>query len=46
VVAGADAVEAGAAREAEAGWREIRRLVEVKYLVGGWDFQVAVVRRH
>lgn len=29
-----------------AGWREIRRLLEVKYVVGGWDFQVAVVRRH
>lgn len=28
------------------GWREIRRLLEIKYLVGGWDFQVAVVRRH
>lgn len=28
------------------GWREIRRLLEVKYLVGGWDFQIAVVRRH
>lgn len=28
------------------GWREIRRLLELKYLVGGWDFQVAVVRRH
>jgi hypothetical protein len=28
------------------GWREIRRLLEVKYIVGGWDFQVAVVRRH
>lgn len=38
-------------REAEeansvGGWREIRRLLEVKYVVGGWDFQVAVVRRH
>jgi hypothetical protein len=37
-------------REAEeansvGGWREIRRLFEIKYLVGGWDFQVAVVRR-
>lgn len=32
--------------EVETGWREIRRLVEVKYLVGGWDFQIAVVRRH
>ncbi|KAH9939103.1 uncharacterized protein BXZ73DRAFT_76238 [Epithele typhae] len=28
------------------GWREIKRLLEVKWLVGGWDFQVAVVRRH
>lgn len=28
------------------GWREIKRLLEIKYLVGGWDFQVAVVRRH
>jgi len=28
------------------GWREIRRLFELKYFVGGWDFQVAVVRRH
>lgn len=28
------------------GWREIKRLLEVKYLVGGWDFQIAVVRRH
>ncbi|KZT07214.1 uncharacterized protein LAESUDRAFT_699007 [Laetiporus sulphureus 93-53] len=27
------------------GWREIRRLLEVKYIVGGWDFQIAVVRR-
>ena len=35
------------AEEASAvgGWREIRRLLEIKYLVGGWDFQVAVVRR-
>ncbi|THH06236.1 hypothetical protein EW145_g4220, partial [Phellinidium pouzarii] len=30
----------------EPGWREIKRLVEVKYMVGGWDFQIAVVRRH
>ncbi|EGN96898.1 hypothetical protein SERLA73DRAFT_75747 [Serpula lacrymans var. lacrymans S7.3] len=34
------------AEEAGAGWREIRRLLEVKYIVGGWDFQIAVVRRH
>lgn len=30
----------------EPGWREIKRLVEIKYIVGGWDFQIAVVRRH
>ena len=29
-----------------AGWREMKRLLEVKYVVGGWDFQIAVVRRH
>lgn len=34
------------AEEGSAEWREIRRLLEVKYIVGGWDFQVAVVRRH
>ncbi|KAI0339693.1 hypothetical protein BDW22DRAFT_1380418 [Trametopsis cervina] len=28
------------------GWREIKRLLEVKYIIGGWDFQVALVRRH
>ncbi|KAG6836502.1 hypothetical protein H0H93_007431 [Arthromyces matolae] len=28
--------------EGISGWREIRRLVEIKYLVGGWDLQVAV----
>jgi len=32
--------------EEGAGWREIKRLLEVKYIVGGWDFQIAVVRRH
>jgi hypothetical protein len=32
--------------EGSAGWREIKRLLEVKYIVGGWDFQIAVVRRH
>lgn len=30
----------------EPGWREIKRLIEMKYIVGGWDFQIAVVRRH
>ncbi|KAF9233743.1 hypothetical protein BU15DRAFT_90235 [Melanogaster broomeanus] len=34
------------AEEVGTGWREIRRLVEIKYIVGGWDFQIAVVRRH
>jgi hypothetical protein len=33
------------AEGAAGGWREIRRLVEIKYLYGGWDLQVAVVRR-
>ncbi|KAJ3918713.1 hypothetical protein F5877DRAFT_42008 [Lentinula edodes] len=28
------------------GWREMRRLFEIKYVFAGWDFQVAVVRRH
>ena len=31
--------------EVRSGWREIRRLLELKYIVGGWDFQVALVRR-
>lgn len=36
----------GDAKDVEqAGWREIRRLFELKYIVGGWDFQVALVRR-
>ena len=30
----------------QTGWREIKRLLEVKYIFGGWDFQVALVRRH
>ncbi|KAI6001088.1 hypothetical protein F5J12DRAFT_844899 [Pisolithus orientalis] len=34
------------AEEVSKGWREIRRLMEIKYIVGGWDFQIAVVRRH
>ena len=39
----ADEKEVG---DVSTGWREIKRLLEVKYVVGGWDFQVAVVRRH
>ncbi|OJT13504.1 hypothetical protein TRAPUB_9969 [Trametes pubescens] len=27
-------------------WREMKRLLEFKYVLGGWDFQIAVVRRH
>jgi hypothetical protein len=38
--------DVGEAGEMSGGWREVRRLVEVKYIVGGWDFQIAVVRRH
>ncbi|KAJ3774493.1 hypothetical protein FB446DRAFT_728658 [Lentinula raphanica] len=30
----------------DSGWREMRRLFEIKYVFGGWDFQVAVVKRH
>jgi hypothetical protein len=26
-------------------WKEMKRLLEVKYIFGGWDFQVALVRR-
>ena len=28
------------------GWRELRRLMELRYIFGGWDLVVAVVRRH
>jgi len=28
------------------GWRELRRLMELRYIFGRWDFVVAVVRRH
>jgi hypothetical protein len=38
--------DAGSGGEMRSGWREVRRLVEVKYILGGWDFQIAVVRRH
>jgi hypothetical protein len=36
----------GEVGEITGGWREVKRLVEVKYMAGGWDFQIAVVRRH
>ncbi|KDQ19629.1 hypothetical protein BOTBODRAFT_126512 [Botryobasidium botryosum FD-172 SS1] len=35
----------GRAEAQAAGWREVKRLVEVKYILGGWDFVIAVVRR-
>ncbi|KAJ7708750.1 hypothetical protein B0H17DRAFT_1030752 [Mycena rosella] len=28
------------------GWREIRRLIEVKYIAWGYDVHIALVRRH
>jgi hypothetical protein len=28
------------------GWREIKRLVELKYAIGGWDLFIGIVRRH
>jgi hypothetical protein len=28
------------------GWREIRRLIEVKHLAWGYDVHLALVRRH
>jgi len=27
-------------------WRELQRLMELRYIFGGWDFVVAVIRRH
>ncbi|KAF9068432.1 hypothetical protein BDP27DRAFT_1448460 [Rhodocollybia butyracea] len=27
-------------------WREMRRLFEIKYILGGWDLQLAAVKRH
>lgn len=38
--------DVGSLEQVGGEWREIRRLFEVKYLVGGWDLQIAVVRRH
>ncbi|KAJ3983267.1 hypothetical protein F5890DRAFT_1524238 [Lentinula detonsa] len=42
----AEAQVLGGAAGPSTGWREMRRLFEIKYIFGGWDFQVAVVRRH
>jgi hypothetical protein len=30
----------------QTSWQEIQRLMEIKYLIGGWDFQIAVVCCH
>jgi hypothetical protein len=49
LISPADFVYIGEARpetEGGGGWRELRRLVEVKYVFGGWDLQIAAVRRH
>ena len=43
IYVGTDMGEMG---EMSGGWREVKRLVEVKQIVGGWDLQIAVVRRH
>ncbi|KAG8920104.1 hypothetical protein FRC02_001154 [Tulasnella sp. 418] len=32
-------------KDGSSGWREVRRLFEIKYGLVGWDFVVAVVRR-
>ncbi|KAJ7746796.1 hypothetical protein DFH07DRAFT_942614 [Mycena maculata] len=37
--------ELGEGEEAR-GWREIRRLIEVKYIAWGYDVHIALVRRH
>ncbi|KAJ7230566.1 hypothetical protein GGX14DRAFT_411447 [Mycena pura] len=37
--------ELGEEEEAK-GWREIRRLIEVKYIAWGYDMHIALVRRH
>lgn len=37
--------ELGEDEEAK-GWREIRRLIEVKYIAWGYDVHIAFVRRH
>ncbi|KAF8273143.1 hypothetical protein EI94DRAFT_1769431 [Lactarius quietus] len=40
------ATDLGEMGEMRGGWREVKRLVEVKHIVGGWDLQIAVIRRH
>lgn len=46
VPAGVTRAPGGGLGDVEPGWREIKRLVELKYVLGGWDFQIAAVRRH
>lgn len=36
----------GELEDGHEGWRELKRLVEFQYAVGGWDLVVGVVRRH
>lgn len=40
------APEVGHGAHPKEAWRELRRLFELKYIFGGWDFQIAMVRRH
>ncbi|KAG8940729.1 hypothetical protein FRC03_005145 [Tulasnella sp. 419] len=39
------AVAGHTSKDGSSGWREVRRLFEIKYGLVGWDFVVAVVRR-
>jgi hypothetical protein len=41
-----DAQDMHEAGDEHGGWRELRRLMELRYILGRWDFVVAVVRRH
>ncbi|KAF7309512.1 hypothetical protein MIND_00322000 [Mycena indigotica] len=42
----ADFVYVGGEAEGKDGWREIRRLVEIKHIAWGYDVHIALVRRH
>ncbi|KAJ8695501.1 hypothetical protein PTI98_008104 [Pleurotus ostreatus] len=38
--------EVGHGAHPKEAWRELSRLFELKHIFGGWDFQIAMVRRH
>lgn len=46
LVSPGDFVYSGESRGGEGEWREVKGLVSLKYVLGGWDLQVAAVRRH